>query len=212
MSSEEVDVILDHRFDDKTKACEYLVQWSSDMEKNWEPLANLTECDQLLCAYWRQRIEKDGSSTSYLKQVPNPLYVEEHKQAGPSKRKQSSSSSSSSVKRPSANAKGMVDRIATAKRVQQRKQLGHALAKQRAAANTERPLQIKAPPPMAKRSTGEMDEAVDVNGMAVLSMRSPSLSVSTADAQSEGGTPSPLKPKVTQRARKSTGGRRPMPN
>ncbi|KAJ1789282.1 hypothetical protein LPJ59_005373 [Coemansia sp. RSA 2399] len=186
MSSEEVDVILDHRFDDKTKACEYLVQWSSDMEKNWEPLANLTECDQLLCAYWRQRIEKDGSSTSYLKQVPNPL--------------------------PSANAKGMVDRIATAKRVQQRKQLGHALAKQRAAANTERPLQIKAPPPMAKRSTGEMDEAVDVNGMAVLSMRSPSLSVSTADAQSEGGTPSPLKPKVTQRARKSTGGRRPMPN
>ncbi|KAJ2380374.1 hypothetical protein GGI23_007801 [Coemansia sp. RSA 2559] len=109
----------------------------------------------------------------------------------------------------------MVDRITTAKRVQQRKQLGNALAKQRAA-NTERPLQIKAPPPLAKRSTGAMDEAmdeaVDVNGMTVLSMRSPSLSVSTVDGQSEGGTPSPSKPKVIQRARKSTGGRRPTRN
>ncbi|KAJ2391839.1 hypothetical protein GGI23_005334 [Coemansia sp. RSA 2559] len=211
MSSEEVDAFLDHRFDDKTKACEYLVQWSSDMKKNWEPLTSLTECDQLLCAYWRQRIEKDGPSKSYLRQEPNPLYVEEHKQAGPSKRKQPSSVK----KKPSANAKGMVDRIATAKRVQQRKQLGNALAKQRAA-NTERPLQIKPPPPLAKRSTGAMDEAmdeaVDVNGMAVLSMRSPSLSVSTADGQSEGGTPSPSKPKMIQRARKSTGGRHPKRN
>ncbi|KAJ2536338.1 hypothetical protein EV175_006813 [Coemansia sp. RSA 1933] len=219
MATEDVDLILDHRFNGTTKACEYLVQWTSDLKQNWEPCGNLTECEQLLSSYWRQRIEQDGTGTVYLKPEPNPAYVEHRESV-----KERKQPSVSRKPRPSAVAMSMVDKMGTAKRMQQRKRLGSTLARQREASAAVTAIgsfkaglsgvtgYIKPPPHRAKRSVVSSD-AMDVDdddGVSAAPKPSPSISVSTTDTCSEDGALEPPKRQVKQKARKSTGGRRLM--
>ncbi|KAJ2519506.1 hypothetical protein H4217_002643 [Coemansia sp. RSA 1939] len=253
MDTEQVETILDHRFQDNSETCEYLVQWAKDKETTWEPHTSLVECDQTVAAYWRRRIETEVPGKAYLMAVPNPLSaaVTEHDDdddddsngvlsgvvAGPSKRKVSVG------RKPKLSSTAdAVDHIATAKRVQQRKRLGNAIArttKQKAAAaaaaaasaaasarppphienavksQTKTATKVKPPPLFAKRSTN-ISEPMDVDEVETAVCppdRSPSISVSTCDTlSSRSSTDTLLQPKpaaIVQRARKSTGGRRP---
>ncbi|KAJ2662572.1 hypothetical protein IWW48_001814 [Coemansia sp. RSA 1200] len=240
MDTEQVETILDHR-----EICEYLVQWTKDKETTWEPHTSLVECDQTVAAYRRQRIETEVPGKVYLMAVPNPLsaatteYDDDDDDnsndvlsgvvAGPSRRK-----ASVGRKPKLSSTTGAVDRIATAKRVQQRKQLGNAIArttKQKAAAaaasagpppynekavksQTKTAIKVKPPPLLAKRSTNS-SEPMDVDEVETAVCppdRSPSISVSTCDTLSSwSSTDTLLQPKpaaMVQRARKSTGGRR----
>ncbi|KAJ2054165.1 hypothetical protein H4S04_000182 [Coemansia sp. S16] len=152
MGLDEVDLILKHRFADK--ACEYLVQWSGDLARTWEPSSNLTECQTLLGSYWRE-----FSSTARNFEFLTPSFTlveepvsEEEEEAEP---KPAPKKRTVAVrKRPARVAE---DKIAVAKRVQMNKQLVGARTRAGASSSV-----TKRPPPTAKRSVAmDFDDDFD---------------------------------------------------
>ncbi|KAJ2464207.1 hypothetical protein GGI03_003372 [Coemansia sp. RSA 2337] len=152
MGLDEVDLILKHRFADK--ACEYLVQWSGDLARTWEPSSNLTECQTLLGSYWREfscTARNFEFLTPSFTLVEEPVSEEEEEtepKPAPKKR------TVAVRKRPARVAE---DRIVVAKRVQMNKQLVGARTRAGASSSV-----AKRPPPTAKRSVAmDFDDDFD---------------------------------------------------
>ncbi|KAJ2009769.1 hypothetical protein GGI04_000181 [Coemansia thaxteri] len=134
---EEVSNILKHRFGGGSTACEYLVQWTSDASKTWEPSDNLTECSELLCEYWRAfstasgRFEFLVPSCTVLSAAP-VSEAEEDIEVSPEpsapKRRRNAGKAAAAPKRTGRVPKAE-DKIAVAKRVQMNRQLSGALSR-----------------------------------------------------------------------------------
>ncbi|KAJ2802016.1 hypothetical protein H4R20_003444 [Coemansia guatemalensis] len=162
-----------------TRKCEYLVQWAKDQQQTWESGSNLEGSDQLLASYWRGYVERAGGS-SYLEQVVDKELIKKQVAARTKKTKP--------VRKP-------VDKIAVAKRVQASKHLNGSLNRSRrqmASSIALAPV-AKPPPRNAKRSYG----GLPLSPVAETASRVGNLSISGSQRQ------------PVQRARKSTGGRRP---
>ncbi|KAJ2491474.1 hypothetical protein IWW37_002249 [Coemansia sp. RSA 2050] len=184
MSLDEVDLIIEHRF--SNSACEYLVQWSRDLARTWEPSGNLTECHTLLSCYWRE-----FSSTKRNFEFLTPSFTLVEEQASGNEEDEEGEEPEPAPKKRAAAAKRQPvrrlapeDKIAVAKRVQMNKQLAGARTR---ASGTAKP-----PPPTAKRSF-EFNDGLDVTEPQV---------PAAGPARRKAGS---------QTARKSTGGRRPPP-
>ncbi|KAJ1852453.1 hypothetical protein GGF49_002173 [Coemansia sp. RSA 1853] len=135
---EEVSAILDHRAT-TTQSIEYLVQWTSDQVKTWEPSHNLTKCALELTAYWRKHVA--ASRGPYLEAIvieskPKPSDIRPAKKA--------------------RVVKPVADKITVAKRVQANKQLRGSLARAvpTGVSGSIASAPLIKPPPNAKRSSG----------------------------------------------------------
>ncbi|KAJ2891186.1 hypothetical protein GGI21_005285 [Coemansia aciculifera] len=167
---DEVDLILKHRFAETQGGCEYLVQWSGDLARTWEPSSNLTECQALLSSYWREfsctarsfeflspsfTLVTDSEASS--DEEDDAVVSERTKPLPPKKRPAAARSS-----RPAAE-----DKIAVAKRVQMNKQLAGARGRAAAAAGSSSSASggPRRPPPTAKPSAAiapaDFDDAFD---------------------------------------------------
>ncbi|KAJ2447932.1 hypothetical protein GGF42_005296 [Coemansia sp. RSA 2424] len=211
---DEVDLILKHRFT-QDQACEYLVQWSGDLARTWEPSVNLTECQTLLNSYWREFCATlrnfEFLSPSFTLVTDNEASdgeEEDEKKKGndndtpPSKRPAMAKKPSSLARKRPTEAE---DKIAVAKRVQMNKQLmgvrsraGISKASEASSSASGSSSKTKPPPPTAKLSTvaAAFDDDFD---------ETEPLSVPTALPSARRGRSG------AQVARKSTGGYRPMP-
>ncbi|KAJ2062173.1 Strongly-conserved Zn-finger binding protein (TFIIIA) [Coemansia sp. S146] len=156
MALDEVDLILKHRFADK--ACEYLVQWSGDLARTWEPSSNLTECQTFLRSYWR---EFSSSARNFEFLTPSFTLVEEQVFEEEEEAEEEAESKPVPKKRTVATkrrpARAAEDKIAVAKRVQMNKQLVDARTRAGASSSS-----TKSPPPTAKRSVAmDFDDDFD---------------------------------------------------
>ncbi|KAJ1931908.1 hypothetical protein GGF37_007235, partial [Kickxella alabastrina] len=151
----ELDLILSHRFK-ATQHCEYLVQWSSDQAKTWEPSSNLQDCAQCLATYWRSFVIKSpnhpfllpltaaaAAATPLATATRSPARKPKALVANPSRAKKD-------VSETGAGALQEEDQIAVAKRVQMNKQLRGARGRAGVALAVA-VAGVKPPPPNAKR-------------------------------------------------------------
>ncbi|KAJ1834913.1 hypothetical protein IWW55_001893 [Coemansia sp. RSA 2706] len=188
---DEVSAILDHRTT-QTQSIDYLVQWTSDQGQTWEPATSLSDCAQLLAAYWRVQVT--------TKPVP---YLEPLAEKPPASAKRA-------AKQPRLDP--TVDRIAVAKRVQANKQLRGSLART-GSSSALAARRNAGPAGLAIRSGGVSGAIVDapVKPPPMNARRScPAASPVSEAAGMVAGLDLGRKPAL-QRARKSTGGRRPPP-
>ncbi|KAJ2644740.1 hypothetical protein GGF44_000443 [Coemansia sp. RSA 1694] len=212
---DEVDLILKHRFT-QDQACEYLVQWSGDLARTWEPSVNLTECQTLLNSYWREfcatlrnfeflspsfTLVTDNEASDGEENDGDEKKKEKCDDTPPSKRPAMARKPSSLARKRPTEAE---DRIAVAKRVQMNKQLMGVRSRagiseaSSSASSSSGSSRTKPPPPTAKLSTvaAAFDDDFD---------ETEPLSVPTALPSARRGRSG------AQVARKSTGGYRPMP-
>ncbi|KAI7830081.1 hypothetical protein BX661DRAFT_181053 [Kickxella alabastrina] len=122
----ELDLILSHRFK-ATQHCEYLVQWSSDQAKTWEPSSNLQDCAQCLATYWRSFVIKSPNhpfllpltaATAAAAAAATPLATATR---SPARKPKALVANPSRAKKDVSETEE--DQIAVAKRVQMNKQL-----------------------------------------------------------------------------------------
>ncbi|KAJ2439308.1 hypothetical protein GGF42_007997 [Coemansia sp. RSA 2424] len=214
---DEVDLILKHRFT-QDQVCEYLVQWSGDLARTWEPSVNLTECQTLLNSYWREFCATlrnfEFLSPSFTLVTDNEASDGEEEEDGDEKKKKEKDDDTPPSKRPAMAKKPSSslarkrpteaeDKIAVAKRVQMNKQLigvrsRAGISKASEASSSSGSSRTKPPPPTAKLSTvaAAFDDEFDETEPLPLPTALPPARRGRSGAQV---------------ARKSTGGYRPMP-
>ncbi|KAJ1885071.1 hypothetical protein LPJ66_010304, partial [Kickxella alabastrina] len=221
----ELDLIISHRFK-ATQHCEYLVQWSSDQAKTWEPSSNLQDCAQCLATYWRSFVIKSpnhpfllpltasasaavaaaAAATPLATATRSPARKPKAVVAKPSRAKKD-------VPETGTGALQEEDRIAVAKRVQMNKQLGGARGRAGMAVAVAG---VKPPPPNAKRSNvgakrshreiADVVESGAAGDVSAESVQKPGVSTRKENALEDSKPPLPTRPRIVQRARKSTGG------